>query len=90
MNKKRSRFDIIGEILKTIRDKRGRIKQTHLMYKVNLSHKLMKSCLEELMSRDMIEENRKENNIYIIIKDRGVDFLQKFEKMRQFQDAFGL
>jgi len=90
MNKKRSRFDIIGEILKTIREKRGRIKQTHLMYKVNLSHKLMKSCLEELMTREMVTETKENNNIYIVIKDRGVEFLQKFEKMRQFQDAFGL
>ena len=90
MIKKRSHFDIIGEILQTITEKRGRIKQTHLMYKVNLSHQLMKSCLEELISRDMIQETRESNNIYIVIKEPGLVFLKKFKKMREFQDAFGL
>lgn len=43
--KRRTRIDIINDILKVISDKKGRIKQTHLMYKVNLSHKLMRSYL---------------------------------------------
>lgn len=90
MMKKRNRIEIITDILKTIREKRGKIKQTHLMYKVNLSHKLMKSYLEELISKDLIDESRKENNIYILIKPRGEEFIEKLQKLKEFQEAFGL
>jgi predicted transcriptional regulator len=90
MAKKRNRMDIISEILKTIKDKHGRIKQTHLMYKVNLSHKLMKSYLEELISKDMIGEVKEGNNIYLIIKSNGEEFIEKFKKLKEFQEAFGL
>lgn len=88
--KKRSRIDIIGEILQTIKDKRGRIKQTHLMYKVNLSHKLMKSYLEELISKNIVEEVKQGNNIYLLLKPQGEEFIEKFRKLHEFQEAFGL
>ncbi len=88
--KKRNRIEIITDILKTVKDKRGRIKQTHLMYKVNLSHKLMKSYLEELISKGMIDESRQENNIYVLIKPRGEEFIEKLQKLKEFQEAFGL
>lgn len=90
MMKKRNRIEIITDILKTIREKRGKIKQTHLMYKVNLSHKLMKSYLEELISKEMIEESKKENNIYIVIKPRGEEFIEKLQRLKEFQEVFGL
>ncbi len=90
MMKKRNRIEIIADILRTIKDKRGKIKQTHLMYKVNLSHKLMRSYLEELLSKEMIQETKKENNIYILIRPRGEEFIEKLQKLKEFQDVFGL
>ena len=90
MAKKRNKIEIIEDILRTIKDKRGRIKQTHLMYKVNLSHKLMKSYLEELISKELITETKAEKNIYIILKPRGEEFMEKLKKLTEFQDAFGL
>lgn len=90
MVKKRNKIEIINDILRTIRDKRGKIKQTHLMYKVNLSHKLMKSYLEELITKEMISEIREEKNIYILIKPRGEEFMDKLKKLTEFQEAFGL
>lgn len=88
--KKRNRIEIIADILRTIKDKRGKIKQTHLMYKVNLSHKLMRSYLEELLSKEMIQEAKEQNNIYIIIKPRGEEFIEKLQKLKEFQEVFGL
>ncbi|MBS3090678.1 hypothetical protein J4433_02820 [Candidatus Pacearchaeota archaeon] len=90
MVKKRNKIEIIQDILRTIRDKRGKIKQTHLMYKVNLSHKLMKSYLEELIAKEMISEIKEERNIYILIKPRGEEFMDKLKKLTEFQEAFGL
>lgn len=88
--KKRNRIEIIADILRTIKDKRGKIKQTHLMYKVNLSHKLMKSYLEELLSKEMIQETKEQNNIYILIKPKGGEFIEKLQKLKEFQEVFGL
>jgi|TARA_B100001964_G_C14225248_1_gene597291 predicted transcriptional regulator len=84
-------MDIINDMLNSIQQKGGRIKPTHLMYKANLSHKLLNSYLEELITKEMISKvDGKTGNHYIIIKDKGIDFLNHFRKMREFQDTFGL
>ncbi|MFH0831947.1 MAG: winged helix-turn-helix domain-containing protein [archaeon] len=90
MAKKRNKIEIINDILRTIKDKRGRIKQTHLMYKVNLSHKLMKSYLEELITKEMVLETKQEKNIYLLLKPRGEEFMEKLKKLTEFQETFGL
>jgi len=89
-NKRRNKIDIISDILNVISSNKGKIKQTHLMYKVNLSHKLMRSYLEDLLAKQAIEEKKENNNIYIIIKSKGQEFLEKFRKMQEFQNAFGI
>ncbi|MBW2995629.1 hypothetical protein KY312_04710, partial [Candidatus Woesearchaeota archaeon] len=55
-----------------------------------LSHKLMNSYLEELLDKELIGKVEKSNHQYIVIKDQGLEFLEKFNKLREFQDAFGL
>ncbi|MCK4588898.1 MAG: transcriptional regulator [Nanoarchaeota archaeon] len=90
MSKRRTRMDIISDILVAIQRKGGIIKPTHLLYKANLSHKLMNSYLEELLDKELIGKVEKSNHQYIIIKDQGLEFLEKFNKLREFQDAFGL
>ena len=95
-NKRRSRLELIFDILLAIQNKGGRIKPTHLMYKSNLSHKLLNSYLEELITKELIRieeiENRKKQNIskLIHLTDKGSGFLAEFRRMREFTDAFGL
>ena len=90
MGRKRSRIDIIGDILLSIRDKGGEIKPTHLMYKSNLSHSQMKSYLEELVEKSFIQKTKKENYEYIILTDKGFNFIQKLKEMKEFEETFGL
>ena len=90
MVQRRSRIDIINDILAAVQRKGGKIKPTHLMYKANLSHKLMTSYLEELMEKELIQEIREKSNKYLIITDDGYRFLEKFKQMKQFQESFGL
>ena len=91
MATRRSRLELIFDILLAIQNKGGTIKPTHLMYKANLSHKLLNTYLDELVGKEMIGKvDGKVGNQYIIIKDKGVEFLNHFRKMKEFQDTFGL
>lgn len=90
MAKKRERLKIIEDMLLSIQEKNGGIKPTHLMYKSNLSHTQMKSYLEELIENSLVERINKKNYEYIIITDKGLDFLTKIREMNEFDKSFGL
>ncbi len=90
MAERRDKLDIIGDILKAVQDKGGRIKPTHLLYKSNLSHEGMKRYIEELkMKLMLLEEEDKNQNKFFIITDKGLKFLQDYRKIREFTDSFG-
>jgi predicted transcriptional regulator len=90
MVKRRSKIDIVNDMLTAIEQKGHKIKPTHLMYKSNLSHKLMVSYLEELIEKDMVKEIEQGGYKYLIITDKGLDFTFKFRKMKEFADSFGI
>ncbi|MFH1276069.1 MAG: winged helix-turn-helix domain-containing protein [Candidatus Woesearchaeota archaeon] len=96
MSSRRSRLELIFDILLAIQNKGGRIKPTHLMYKSNLSHKLLNNYLDELIGKElvMIQEEivkkKKTPNKVVLITDKGLGFLAEFRRMREFTDAFGL
>lgn len=82
---------MIADILSALRRERGRLKPTHVMYKANLSHKLLKGYLDDLLSRELIEEVAADKGRkYIQLTERGLDFLHQFEKLREFRETFGL
>ena len=90
MARKRSRIDIIADMLSSIYDKGGEIKPTHLMYKSNLAHTQMKSYLEELIEKHFVEKIIKKHYEYIIITDTGLNFLRRLKEMKEFEKTFGL
>ena len=78
-------------MLVAIQKAQGKIKPTHLMYKANLSHKLLNSYLGDLIKRDMAQELQVDKvHKFIILTDKGRDFLIQFRKIKEFQDSFGL
>ncbi len=90
MEHKRSRTDIVSDMLTVIQNKNGRIKPTHLMYKANLSHFQLKSYLEELVQKEFVEEIKTpKNNTYVLITEKGHKFIQKLQEMKQFEKSFG-
>ena len=90
MAERRDKLDIIGDILKAVQDKGGRIKPTHLLYKSNLSHEGMKRYIDELkMKLMLLEEEDKNQNKFFVITDKGLKFLQDYKKVREFTDSFG-
>ncbi|MBI2666398.1 hypothetical protein HYX13_02185 [Candidatus Woesearchaeota archaeon] len=96
MATRRSRLELVFDILLAIQNKGGRIKPTHLMYKSNLSHKLLNTYLDELMGKELVRvdeeivRKKKTPNKVVVITDKGLGFLAEFRRMREFTDAFGL
>ena len=83
-------MDIISDMLAIIQDKNGSIKPTHLMYKANLSHNQMKSYLDELTSKKLVDKEASKKGNRIIITKPGRDFLLQYNRMREFEKTFGL
>lgn len=90
MSERRSKLEIVGDILKAIQAKGGTIKPTHLLYKSNLSHERMKLYVDELKSKGMIEENELKGKRVFSITDKGFDFLASYRKVVELEDAFGI
>ena len=90
MEGKRTRIDIIGDMLSSILDKGGEIKPTHLMYKSNMSHVQMKTYLDDLIAKAFIKKLKKGDYEYITITDKGIEFARKLKEVKAFEKAFGL
>lgn len=90
MGGKRTRSDIIGDMLSSIIEREGRIKPTHLMYRSNMSHGQMKAYLNDLIAKELIKKIKKGSHEYITITDNGFEFIQKLREIKEFEKAFGL
>ena len=90
MVKKRSRLEVIHDILHTINKKGENIKPTHIMYKSNLSHQMMQEYLKELLEKNFIEENKSKKGKTYFLTKKGKDYLSKYNSMISFMDSFGL
>ncbi|PIN73854.1 hypothetical protein COV20_01940 [Candidatus Woesearchaeota archaeon CG10_big_fil_rev_8_21_14_0_10_45_16] len=93
---RRSRLELIFDILLAIQNKGGTIKPTHLMYKSNLSHKLLNNYLDELIEKELVQveeveaKKKRKSSKKVVITEKGLNFLSEFRRMREFTNAFGL
>jgi predicted transcriptional regulator len=97
MNKKRTRLEVIKDILEVIKSRNGKIKPTHILYKSNLSYAMMESYLAELKEKGFIIEldatspRRKNGNSKSYkITDKGLEYLNKYSLVSNFTESFGL
>lgn len=89
---RRSKVAILRDILRTIENKGGRAKPTHILYGANLSHDRLKKYLESLEAEGFIKKieiEDKKGQIFYEITKKGLEFLSGYNKMKKFFDAFG-
>ncbi|MEA2037458.1 MAG: winged helix-turn-helix domain-containing protein [Nanoarchaeota archaeon] len=90
MSVRRTKIEIIHDILRAIQEKGGKIKPTHLLYKSNLSYKKMLEYVNELMNKGMMLETEVKGKKMYTITDKGISYTQEFKKIKEFSDSFGL
>ncbi|MBL7054630.1 transcriptional regulator [Candidatus Woesearchaeota archaeon] len=88
--KRRGKLEVIADILRSIQNKGGKIKPTHLLYKSNLSHVKLKEYVNMLLQKGMIEEQQVKGRKMFFMKEQGHKFLLEFERIKEFSDSFGL
>ena len=90
MNKKRTRLEVMHDILEVVKGRNGKIKPTHILYKSNLSYQMMEEYLKELMGKGfLLEIKNKESRTYALT-DKGFQFLQQYSMVKDFTSSFGL
>jgi len=91
MTRKRERIMIIHDILKTIQDKRGNIKPTHILYRSNLSSQMLKEYLADLIEKEFIVELLEKNKKKTYrLTEKGTMYLQDFGMIKSFIESYGL
>jgi predicted transcriptional regulator len=90
MEKKRNRLEIIYDILRVIRDRNGKIKPTHILYKSNLSHQMMNEYLSELINKGFVVEISQKKGKTYGITEKGNNYLSQFSLISDFTSSFGL
>ena len=89
MSSKRDKIDIINDMLEAIRNSRGKIKPTHLLYKSNMAHTKMKIYIEELKDKGMVDELMEKKRKYFTITEKGLNFIEDYRRMKEFANVFG-
>lgn len=72
-------------------DRGGNVRPTHILYKSNLSHQMLKEYLAELIAKKLIAEtsDKKGNKTYTIT-DKGFGYLKDFTIVESFIESYGL
>lgn len=91
MRGKRESLQVIHDILRAISNKNGAIKPTHIMYKANLSHQMLKEYLGDLKDRGFVEEKEdRKGNFTYGLSTKGFKYLAEFSVIEKFMNTFGL
>ena len=89
MNERRSTMQVLVDVLRVI-ERENKVKPTHILYKANLSHKLLKEYLNTLLQKGFIEVVIEKNHTYYKITDKGRNFMIEFRKIEKLAQMFGL
>ena len=89
MTKKRTKLEVTKDLLEIL-GKGRKVKKTHLIYKANLSNNSIKPYLDGIIKNGLIVEVKENGKNIFMISEKGVAFLEEFNKIKIFTDAYGL
>ncbi len=89
-SKRRSKIEIIGDILFLMQRKGGKVKPTHILYGGNLSHDRLKIYIDELIIKQLIEEIDEGDKKFYRITENGLKLTEELKKIKNVTEAFGL
>ena len=87
---RRSKLQILVDILRLIQRKGGYAKPTHILYGANLSHVRLTKYLNWLLMKRFIEEVDAGGHKAYRVTKKGFDFMKEFRKISEFSEAFGI
>lgn len=90
MAERRSKHEIIFDILNLISQKNGKVKPTHILYGGNLSHDRLKKYLKELIEAGFIGAIEEKGRMFYVLTDKGYKFIEEFKKIEEMTQAFGI
>lgn len=80
MAKYRSKLQIVAEILEIVK---GGAKKTHIMYRANLSYKLLCKYLDDVLECGLVRVDSGER---YVVAPKGEKFLQKFDDYKKLRE----
>ncbi len=89
MVKKRTKIEIIRDVLEVLK-KNKQLKITHIIYKSNLTNNSVKPILENLLENQLIQKISEKEKTFFAITKKGEEFLDEFNKIKVFSDAYGI
>ena len=87
---KRSKLEIIRDILIIIQHNNNLIKPTPLLRKSNMSSTRFKEYFNYLLKKEFIKEIINNSNKYISLTDKGFKLLEKYKTIIEFIEEFEL
>ena len=90
MEGRRSRVEIISDLLSLMQRKGGKVKPTHLLYGGNLSYDRLKTYIAELEDAKLIEKIAEKNRVFYKLTDKGYQFITELRRISEVTEAFGL
>jgi len=91
MVKKRSKLEVIYDILKIIMLNKNSIKITPLIRRSNLSSERFLQYLSELLEKDFVREMKDSSDGKLItLTDRGFKYIERYKAINSFISEFGL
>lgn len=89
MIERRTKADILFDILRIAQQNQGRAKTTKILYGANLSYSRLKKHLDYLIQNGFLQKEIKDST-YFVITEKGLQFINEFRKVKRFSEAFGI
>ena len=90
MPERRTKHQIVADILALMQRKGGTVKPTHILYGGNLSHDRLKTYLQDLEQSNLILKVDEKGRTFYKLTERGYEFLTEFKKISEITEAFGI